>query len=75
MQVAYLKIRDLVVKASWLNVNDWEMDQLREEKELVYNIWRESITLEEYKGKVMKDIKEEGRLREYRVQGFQGLYR
>ena len=65
MEVEYKKIRDLFWEASRLHVNDREMDRLREDKESVYSIWRESVTLEEYKGKVMRDIMEEGRLREY----------
>ena len=75
LEVSLEKIRGLWWRARWSEVNDREMDQLREDKESVYSIWRDSITLEEYKGKVMRDIMEEGRLCEYRVQGFQGLYR
>ena len=51
------------------------MDQLVKDKQSARSIWRASIDLEKYKGKVMIDIMKEGRLREYRVQGFQGLYR
>ena len=74
MEVEYKKIRDLTWEASRLNVSDREMDQLREDKETVYSILSESVTLEKYKGKLMRDIREEGRLREYRVQGFRGIY-
>ena len=55
-EVSFKKIRDLVWKASWLKVNDREMDQLREDKESAHSIWLESIELEKYKGKVMIDI-------------------
>ena len=40
---------------------------------LYETLW-ETWTLERYKGKLMRDIREEGRLREYQVQGFQGIY-
>ena len=73
MEVEHKKIRDLTWEAS-RKVSDLEMDRLREEKETVYSILSELETLEEYKGKVMKDIRKEGRLRAYRVQGFRGLY-
>ena len=57
------------------DVRDCERSRLLEERKSLYRILRKSETLERYKVKLMRDIREEGRHRENRVQDFWGIYK
>ena len=58
-----------------VNIINRELNRLIEDRKSVFSILCELKTLEKYKGKLMEDIRVEGRRRaEIEVEGFRGIY-